>query len=400
MSVTKDIAVDELKESAELGRDNLVTILSSLVATKSVNPGIYEAEMAAKCAEWLKPTGAEVTLVESMPDRPSVGAVLKGSGGGPALVLNGHIDTVPIDDPELWDTEPFTPTEKPDGFLYGRGSCDMKSGLTVQIAVAQHLARQGKLKGDLVLHFAMGEECAEPGTLSLIQAGFVGDVGITTEPTDLRVATAERGLAWFTIRVKGRSIHASRAHLGDNPNKRIPLVLEAVQSYENEISTREHPLCPGGSCTPTLIRAGVKENAVPDYSEVTVDRRLIPGESIKDELALLGSHLERMKERDPGFDFEVRAWDNAFDAAEIPTDSPFAAQMAATVSAVTGEECEIYGTPYSSDVRNLINDAGMEAITFGAGNVAECHCPNERVSVQQLEQAALSVAKITTDLLT
>ena len=147
MSAATGIAVDALRESPQLKRDNLVTILSSLVATKSVNPGIYEAEMAAKCAEWLKPTGADVAIVESMPERPSVGAVLKGSGGGPSLLLNGHIDTVPIDDPELWDTDPFTPTEKDDGFLYGRGSCDMKTGLTVQIAVAQTSGTGGQPQG-------------------------------------------------------------------------------------------------------------------------------------------------------------------------------------------------------------------------------------------------------------
>ena len=399
MSAAAGIDVDALRASPELSRDNLVTILSSLVSTKSVNPGIYEAEMAAKVAEWLKPTGAEISIVEGLPDRPSVGAVLKGSGGGPSLVLNGHMDTVPIDDPELWDTDPFTPTEKDDGFLYGRGSCDMKSGLTVQIALAQHFARVGGVKGDLVLHFAMGEECAEPGTLSLVQKGFVGDFGIVTEPTDLRVATAERGLVWYTIRVHGRSIHASRAHMGDNPNLRIPLALEAIASYEAEISQREHALCPGGTCTPTLVQAGVKENAVPDYTEITVDRRLIPGESIQSELELLTAHLQRVKDREPAFDFDVRVWENAFEPAEIPTDSAFAAQMVETVSAVTGEPCEIYGTPYSSDVRNLVNDAGMEAITFGAGNVAECHCPNERVSLQQVEHAALATAKIATDLL-
>ena len=392
--------VDALRASRELGRDNLITILSSLVATKSVNPGIYEAEMAAKCAEWMGPTGAEVTLVESMPDRPSVGAVLRGSGDGPSLVLNGHIDTVPIDDPDLWDTDPFEPTVKDDGHIYGRGACDMKTGLTVEIAVAQHLAREGKLKGDLVLHFAAGEECAEPGTLSLIEAGFVGDYGITTEPTELRVATAQRGLAFFTVRIKGRSIHASRAHMGDNPNLRVPLALEAIAAYEAEVSQRQHALCPGGSCTPTLLRAGVKENAVPDYAEITVDRRMIPGETVDGELALLGEYLERVKQRDPEFDFELRKWDLAFEPAEIPTDSSFAAQMAECVSAVTGESTQIYGTPYSSDVRNLVNDAGMEAITFGAGNVAECHCPNERISIDQIEKAALATAKIATDLLT
>ena len=93
--------------------------------------------MATRVAAWLEPTGAEVTLVESLPGRHSVGAVLAGSGDGPRLVLNGHMDTVAIDDPKLWQTDPFEPVVKEDGFLYGRGACDMKAGLTVQIAVAR-----------------------------------------------------------------------------------------------------------------------------------------------------------------------------------------------------------------------------------------------------------------------
>ena len=66
---------------------------------------------------------------------------------------------------------------------------------------------------------------------------------------------------------------------------------------------------------------------------------------------------------------------------------------------MTGSRTEIYGTPYGSDVRNLVNDAGIEAITFGPGDVAECHCPNERVSIHQVRDAARVTAKIAADLL-
>ena len=250
-----------------------------------------------------------------------------------------------------------------------------------------------------MLHFAVGEECAEPGTLSLLQAGFTGDYGIVTEPTELRVATAQRGLAFYTIRIKGRSIHASRAHLGVNPNTRLPAVLAVIQEYEQEIRLREHSLCPGGSCTPTVIRAGVQQNAVPDYCDVTLDRRLIPGETIDGELEALRSRLARIRESDPDFDFELLRSENAFEPAEIPTDSPFAHRVAAAAEAVTGRPTEIYGTPYSSDVRNLVNDGGIEAVTFGAGNVAECHCANERVSIQQLREAAVTTAHVARELL-
>jgi succinyl-diaminopimelate desuccinylase len=158
-------------------------------------------------------------------------------------------------------------------------------------------------------------------------------------------------------------------------------------------------LLPAASCTPTVIRSGVKENAVPDYCDVSFDRRLLPGETVNGELAELRSRLDRIRERDPDFEFELSRAEYAFSPAEISPDSTFARQVAKTAQEVTGHPIEIIGTAYSSDVHNLVNDAGMEAITFGPGNVAECHCANERVSVDQLSDAALVVARVASDLL-
>ena len=309
------------------------------------------------------------------------------------------MDTVAIDDESLWTVAPFG-AEVRDGFMYGRGSCDMKAGLTVQLAVAHYLSKfPDRLTGSLVLHFAIGEECGERGTLSLLEAGFGGDFGITTEPTELKVATAERGLAFFRIRIKGRSIHASRAHLGINPVPRVRAVLDVVETYAHEIKKREHPLLPSGSCTPTVLRAGVKENAVADYCELSLDRRLLPGETVNGEMNELKGRLARIKDSDPDFDFEISVLPYPFEPAEIDPSSEFAGQVLDAVEEVTGHRTEIYGTPYGSDVRNLVNDAGIEAITFGPGDVAECHCPNERVSVRQVRDAALVTAKIAADLL-
>ncbi len=388
-----------LQQDAFLAEPFLVDVLASLVRTKSVNPGIYEAEMARRVGSWLEGTVADVSYVESLPGRPSVGAVIRGRGDGPRLVLNGHMDTVAIDDASLWTVAPFA-AEVRDGFIYGRGSCDMKAGLTVQLAVAHYLSKfADRLNGALVLHFAVGEECGERGTLSLLEAGFGGDFGITTEPTELKVATAERGLAFFRIRIKGRSIHASRAHLGINPVPRVRAVLDVVEAYEHEVKKRTHPLLPSGSCTPTVLRAGVKENAVADYCELSVDRRLLPGETVDGEMMELEARLARIKDFDPDFDFEISVVPYPFEPAEIDPSSKFAGRVLDAVEKVTGSRTEIYGTPYGSDVRNLINDGGIEAITFGPGDVAECHCPNERVSIHQVRDAARVTAKVAADLL-
>ncbi len=388
-----------LQQDDFLAEPFLVDVLASLVRTKSVNPGVYEAEMARRIGTWLEGTVADVSYVESLPGRPSVGAVIRGRGDGPRLVLNGHMDTIAIDDESLWTAAPFA-AEVRDGFMYGRGSCDMKAGLTVQLAVAHYLSKfADRLNGALVLHFAVGEECGERGTLSLLEAGFGGDYGITTEPTKLMVATAERGLAFFRIRIKGRSTHASRAHLGLNPVPRVRAVLDVVEAYEHEVKKRKHPLLPSGSCTPTVLRAGVKENAVADYCELSVDRRLLPGETVDGEMMELQARLARIKHSDPDFDFEISVVPYPFEPAEIDPSSDFAGRVLGAVEEVTGSRTEICGTPYSSDVRNLVNDAGIEAITFGPGDAAECHCPDERVSIQQVRDAARVTAKVAADLL-
>ena len=384
---------------AALSEPFLVEVLQSLVRTRSVNPGIYEVEMAELVSQWLAPTGAQVHIVEMAPGRPSVAAVIEGSGDGPRLVLNGHMDTVPIDDADLWDGDPFGGDVR-DGYLYGRGACDMKAGLTTQIAVAHHLAgRAESMRGTLILQFAAGEECAEPGTLSMLQQGFAGDFGIVTEPTQLKVAVAERGLAHYRVRINGRSIHASRAHLGVNPVAKLRRVLEVLETYHQEAQAKPHPLLPGGSCTPTVVHAGVKENAVADRCELLLDRRLLPGETIDGELQELRRRLGDVQAKDPGFDCDVTRFELGFEPAEIPVDSPFAQSVADAMREVTGARGEIWGTPFSSDVRNLVNDAGMEAITFGPGNVAECHCANERVSLLELRQGAEVIARVARDLL-
>ncbi|ORA39217.1 M20 family metallopeptidase [Mycobacterium aquaticum] len=374
--------------------------LADLISTPSVNPGIYEAAIAQRVARWFDGTPAEIDFVDTLlPGRPSVAVTIKGSGGGPRLVLNGHLDTVPVDDEQRWTVDPFAATIR-DGYMYGRGASDMKAGLAVQIAVAHTLLqRSQKVKGDLVLHFAAGEESGEPGTLGLVQAGHVGDFGVVTEPTQLEVSVATRGLMMVHIRINGRSIHASRAEAGLNPVAKLSKVLDAVFGYRTKVLETQHPLLGSGSCTPTVVKGGVKQNAVADYCDLYLDRRLVPGETVAAELEKLRGFLEQVRREDPEFDYELDHLPYPFEPAEIPTDAGLALQLQRVAGRVLGTPPPIIGTPFSCDVRNLVNDAGMEAVTFGPGDVAECHCVDERVSLSQLNDAVEVLTELSTEIL-
>lgn len=391
------LVVDE--ELDELSVGALGTSLSALVHTQSVNPGMSEIGVVEEIERQLAGTCCELTRVESMPGRPSLAAVLHGSDGGPRLVLNGHMDTVAIDDRSRWTVDPFGGQIR-DGAVWGRGSVDMKGGLTAQIACAKVLSRmRDRLKGSLILHFAAGEECGEPGTLSLIERGFIGDWGITTEPTGLAVATAERGTGWFRIRVNGRSSHAAAPSAGLSPIPAAETLLAALRHYDQELDKRTHPLLGHPICTVTMMSAGAEHNAVPDSCELTIDRRLIPGEksaTVEDELRTV---IAEAIAQHPGLTAELIPIHYPFEAAEVPSESPFVQLVQRAVHQVTGTPSQICGTPYGSDVRNLVNDAGMEAITFGAGDVSMCHCPDEHQSLEELRQATLVLVRVATDLL-
>ena len=187
-----------------------------------------------------------------------------------------------------------------------------------------------------MLHFAAGEECGEPGTLSLIEEGFVGDWGITTEPTGLDIATAERGTVWLRIRISGRSTHAATPAAGANPIPPVEDVLAALRRYSAEIASRTHPLLGHPICTVTMVEAGAEHNAIPDGCELTIDRRMIPGETNEDVEEEIRKLVTDAVAGHDGISAGLSPIHHPFEAAEIPTESPFIETVGRAVSEVTG----------------------------------------------------------------
>src|SRR5437762_7232285 len=112
--------------------DQLVELTSRLVRIDTRNPPGNEREAAGACRDALEPFGATFEEVEPAPGRTSLLATVgAGDGSRPTLIVNGHLDVVPID-PAQWTHDPFAP-ELDGGRLYGRGTCDMKGGIAAAI---------------------------------------------------------------------------------------------------------------------------------------------------------------------------------------------------------------------------------------------------------------------------
>lgn len=376
MGLSESIATAE-----QLAPERLAELTSKFVAVPSVNGEHPERDLALVIAEEMD--GYETELVGSQ-SRPSLGVRGKGE---PKILLNGHTDTVPVDDAVEWRYDPFAGVIA-DGSVHGRGACDMKGGLAVQVAVAQWLASESSGEG-LVLHFAMGEERGEPGTEDLINSGFLAPGGLVLEPTDLRLGIAQRGLITLQIAIEGRAGHASRPDLTSNPIDRIPAILRAIESLEANPSER-HDLLGTPTWTTTVIRSGVIPSMVPGRADVYVDRRMVPGESVESVVSTLQSALAAAL---PGERISVSVADEEgiYQPAEVSMGSPTVGAMRGAME-MFDENLDVFGTPYSSDVRHLVNKAGVEAVTYGPGRFSEMHARDEYIEVDALTRAARVVA--------
>ncbi|MFC6731724.1 M20 family metallopeptidase [Haladaptatus sp. DYSN1] len=364
--------------------DELTELIQDLVRIETENPPGNEAAAAEYIHDWFRDQGIESWLVEEpYPDRPQVAARV--GDGDPTIVLNGHIDVVPAGDRDQWTYDPYG-GEIADGKLYGRGSVDMKAQVAIAMVLARDLAPEfesGDMPGSLVVHAAIGEETGEPGTKSLLEEGYDGDYGVVLEPTKLRTATSEKGLAWYEFSVEGAPSHASRPDQGTNAIMHARPLLDAIEAYDAELRTRTDPLVEKAYATVTKFEAGTKENVVPERAVITIDRRILPGEPVEGVDAEIDDLVAEVA-RDHDVDI---SWERirTYEAAEIDVDSPLADVFRKHSAELGGVDPEPWGIQASTDVRNFVNDAGIEAITWGPGDLSRAHKFDEYIELAEVE---------------
>ncbi|MGV3720029.1 MAG: M20 family metallopeptidase, partial [Actinomycetota bacterium] len=331
-------------------------------------------------------------------NRSHVVARLRGSGERPGLLFSGHVDVVPPGNIP-WTVEPFG-GEIREGKLYGRGACDMKSGVAALVTAAGALARSGRpLRGDLVVALTADEERNCLGAEALVKKPLFEGLGaaIVAEPTSLCIYVAEKGAFWIEVAFYGKTAHGSMPHLGANA---VSAMAEFLHRWEGAYSTTEpvHPVLG----TPTLnvgaITGGVKVNVIPDQCVAQLDMRTVPPlthAALRSEIDAL---LDEISAKRPGTRYEVRVLSDR-PSVSCPADSDLARVLAAAAADIAKVDPTPRGVPYCTEACIWVPELGIPAVICGPGSPGMAHQPDEFAPVAEVELAARMYLRTAEELL-
>lgn len=357
-------------------------LVSKLVSIESVNPDLQpgapgEAAIASFVASWFRAHGIETETQDAAPGRPNVIGIVRGSGGGRSLMLNAHMDTVGFGGM----TDPLGGAIEASR-VYGRGAWDMKGSLAAIMLAARDLSLDPPA-GDVIVTAVVDEEYASIGTQAIVQQ-YTADGAIVTEPTQLELSVAHKGFIWFDITTKGVAAHGSRADLGVDAIAKMGKVLTGLDALSARLLAQEpHPLLGSGSIHASLIRGGSELSSYPGSCTLSIERRLIPGQTPELVEGELRAILDDAGTGDAQFQATLEA------GLYRP---PFEQDLAdPIVTAVREAAFEILGaTPdYAGEAgwmdSSILSDAGIPTVIFGPDG-AGAHADEEWVDLDTLEQ--------------
>ena len=330
---------------------------------------------------------------------------LPGTGDGPSLMLNGHIDVVPIGDPDAWTTSPFAGEVRGDR-LFGRGACDMKAGLVAAHVAVQAVRRsEVKVRGDVLVASVQGEEDGGLGTFATLQRGWRADACVIPEPTDLDIIPANSGALTFRLRVHGQATHAARRTDGVSAIEQFWPVWDALRALERLRHDAVDPLMSRWALAHPLsigtVRAGDWASSVPDLLVAEGRLGVALGESVEEARRQLEQTIVEAGADDPWLrdhPVEVEWWGGQFASGRLPSDSDLVDRVRAAHDAVHGGDLDVYGAPYGSDLRLLTGLGGIPSVQYGPGDAMLAHGPLESVPIDQVLTTARTLAVLILDL--
>jgi len=358
-------------------RADAVSWTQSLVRIPNVNPPGGEREVALFCAEQMRALGLGITVDEFEPGRANF-LVCAGNREDIGILFNGHMDVVPADG-EWTQCKPFS-GEMRDGKIWGRGSSDMKSGCAAAMAALKALVKSGtKLEKGVCLCFVADEERVNKGAKRLRDTTKLhAEACVVCEPTQLQVHYGHRGYTSYYIRTYGQACHASMPANGENAIYKMAKAIGLLEGYANRLAEREDPLLGRISLSVGMIHGGVALNVVPPFCEAEVEIRPFPqidaSQLCEEMRALLGNLAE----------VEIRS---NLRGSLLPLDSELIRAASKSIERVTGAPATVARFPACSEASFFSVGYGIPTLLLGPGDIGCAHKPDERVSVQEIEQA-------------
>lgn len=327
----------------------------------------------------------------------------KGSKIGKSLILQGHIDVVSAEPESLWDTDPYNPSII-DNKMYGRGICDMKSGVAAMIYAVKAIQKSGiELGADVQIQTVTEEECTGNGALALLDKGFVADGALITEPTELRTLKAQVGVLWVRVKVRGAGAHVERAEKAVNAINKASYLIQALDEYREYINNKPKPSYYDFHPHPLNVNVGVIKGGdwpsnVP--SECIFEARIgfypeqvpeVVQREVKEWILNAAEKDEWLKETPPEvefFGFSAPGFANEGDAELFKS-------IASAHKFITDKEIETVAFTATTDIR-AFEEFGIPSTCYGATG-ANMHGPNEYIDLDTLKTATKTIAAFILD---
>lgn len=332
------------------------------------------------------------------------------SGNGKSLILNGHIDVVPEGPLDMWKRPPYEPCCE-DGWMYGRGTGDMKAGLSANLFALDALRDAGyRPAADLNFQSVVEEECTGNGALACLQRGYRAEAALIPEPFDEMLVGAQVGIIWLQVYLRGTPAHAMQTSSGVNAiEAAIPIIaaLRGLETQWNEqrpkherFASVEHPL----NLNVGRIEGGDWASMVPAWCRFDVRMGIYPGQEIDAARSELEECIRDSAKQDPflrdhppeitchGFLAEGYSLDDhAVSAAGEARSS-----LAQAHRTVTGDELQSMPITATTDARFFGLYADIPALVYGP-TAERIHGFNERVELESVRRVTQSIALFVAD---
>ncbi len=365
-------------------------ILRDLVSLPSINPmgralsgpEFYEHRVSAYLEEFFRGLGVACERQAVAPLRDNVVARTDFQGPRRTVLWEVHQDTVPVDQMTI---DPFG-AKVENGRLYGRGACDVKGGMAAMLSAFARLVRERPANAaNVLLACTVDEEHTFMGVTRLVAGGLRADMAIVAEPTCLQIVRAHKGVVRWRVKAPGRACHSSRPEQGINAIYRMGRLLTAIEQFAEQLR-RSHsdPLLGPPTLSVGRIEGGVSANTVPDSCHIEIDRRLVGGEDPKKAPADLDAYLRGCSGID--FPFETESPWLFCPALSSQGAEEVVARLGSALDAVTGRH-DVCTVPYGTDA-STIAEAGIPAVVFGPGDIAQAHTRDEWIALDEVDRAA------------
>ena len=361
-----------------------IALLKEILAIPSVNGADNEGAVAEFIANYLKEKHIDAFVQQIDETHANIIAKLEGKTSE-TVVWNGHLDTVPYGNTEEWNTDPSIPVEK-NGRIYARGASDMKSGLAAMVYLLGEIGESGEKPEQTILFLGTcDEEKSGLGAEKILEEIDLssGSLLLIGEPTGCKLGVAQKGCIWAQLNISGKTSHGAYPEEGYNA---VEYGMKIVCRIKKWVTEYEHRVLGTATAQVTMIQGGIAPNMTPDFAEILLDIRTVPGISAEDvEKKIKKICREEVEETNGEVKFEVRI-KNARRAIEIAEEERWLKEFKAYLKQ-NGAETEEIGINYFTDASILTKkESEIPVLLFGPGEPRLAHKPNEFVELEKYEK--------------